>query len=559
MLIRVLGKENEALQGSWKHPFTDVPEWADKYVGYAYKNALTKGVSDTQFGTGTANAQMYLTFMLRALGYSDANGSDFVWDNPYTLAKTIGILPDCVNLTAFWRADVVIISYAALPIALKGTTQTLAQKLIAAGVFTQQQYDSHYDLNFLNRKTENTKLSSQQISQKCSPAVFYIEIYSFNGENAGSGSGFFISADGLAITNYHVAANSSLLKVITPDGKTYSDVTIIDVDKANDLALLRVHGANSFPYLEIGNSDILSQGDLVYAIGSPRGLSNTMSQGIVSNATRELEGVQYIQISVPIAPGSSGGALINEYGKVVGITSAGFLNSTGDLNLAIPSNRINTLDKTSTSDLVAWGDSFYPGFSEVYDFGDFSGVTLLNTIELPLGYILRYDAFDFYDVADYDASDCYANTMFYYYRALLNNGFSHTAVVDDFFGTFETPYEKVRITVDLEKDRCIYIVAERIPQYYKDATRLPDLGWYMNFSSELFNTVGNSIMYQYKWSDDYYRDDFLDMLNQYFKLLESQGFTCKYSDATTFLFEGKGLSVAYIMQGTNIFVDIAPL
>lgn len=142
MLIRVLGKESEALTGTWKHPFTDVPQWADGYVGYAYENGLTKGSSETEYGVGEANAATYLTFVLRALGYSDAGGIDFSWDDPFSLARLIGILPSSVDTVRFWRADVVTISYAALPTYLKNSDQTLAQQLIAADVFTQAEYDA---------------------------------------------------------------------------------------------------------------------------------------------------------------------------------------------------------------------------------------------------------------------------------------------------------------------------------------------------------------------------------------------------------------------------------
>lgn len=150
MLIRVLGKESDALNGSWNHPFTDVAGWADRYVGYAYETGLTKGVSDTQFGTGTANAAMYLTFVLRALGYSDQTGGDFTWDNPFSLAKQVGILPDCVQTSSFLRADVVLVSYAALPVRLKNSPQTLAQKLMDDGVFTQAAFDACYDRSALD-------------------------------------------------------------------------------------------------------------------------------------------------------------------------------------------------------------------------------------------------------------------------------------------------------------------------------------------------------------------------------------------------------------------------
>ena len=145
MLIRLLGKEHEALNGTWKHPFTDVSSWADPYIGYAYENGLTLGISDTKFGTGNASAAMYLTFVLRALGYSDTTASDFTWNNPYALAETVGILLDSVDLQNFLRADVVVVSHAALQAFLKGTAQTLAGKLISAGVFTQYLFARTYN------------------------------------------------------------------------------------------------------------------------------------------------------------------------------------------------------------------------------------------------------------------------------------------------------------------------------------------------------------------------------------------------------------------------------
>lgn len=139
MLIRALGKESEALDGNWSHPFTDVDSWADKYVGYGYEKGLTKGVSVTEFGIGSADSDMYLTFMLRALGYSDTAG-DFTWNAPDTLAKAVGILPDGVNTASFLRADAVLVSWAALEADLKGGSQRLAKKLMAESVFTGDDY-----------------------------------------------------------------------------------------------------------------------------------------------------------------------------------------------------------------------------------------------------------------------------------------------------------------------------------------------------------------------------------------------------------------------------------
>lgn len=139
MLIRVLGKESEALNGTFTHPFTDVQSWADKYVGYAYENGLTKGVSATQFGAGNANSDMYLTFVLRALGYDDSI-NDFAWDSPNALAQSVGILTEDVNTENFQRADVALVSWAALEAKLKDGSQTLSGKLMGVGVFTAEKY-----------------------------------------------------------------------------------------------------------------------------------------------------------------------------------------------------------------------------------------------------------------------------------------------------------------------------------------------------------------------------------------------------------------------------------
>ena len=127
------------------HPFTDVEAWADKYVGYAYKNGLTKGVSATEFGAGNAGSDTYLTFVLRALGYDDSVG-DFSWDKPYTLAKAVGILPDDADTVNFLRADVAVITWAAVKANLKGGSQTLAKKLISEGAFTQDGFSGALQL-----------------------------------------------------------------------------------------------------------------------------------------------------------------------------------------------------------------------------------------------------------------------------------------------------------------------------------------------------------------------------------------------------------------------------
>ena len=148
MLIRLLGKEDEAKNGTWSHPFTDV-DAADKYVGYAYETGLTRGKTATTFGTGNVAAKDYMTFVLRALGYSDENGEDFTRADSLAFGKSLGLLPDAVDVNSFLRADVVLISYAALPVYEKSGYQRLWQKLVSAGVFTKGAFEANYDANAL--------------------------------------------------------------------------------------------------------------------------------------------------------------------------------------------------------------------------------------------------------------------------------------------------------------------------------------------------------------------------------------------------------------------------
>lgn len=343
MLIRVLGKEAEALNSNCSHPFTDVPTWADKYVGYAYENGLTKGTSATTFGTENANSAMYITFILRALGYSDVAGEDFTWDNPYMLAKKIGILPTFVDTSNFLRADAVTVSYAALRAKLKNSEIPLEMFLEESGVFDGSSFIKYYDMHAIGRKeselaSDFKELSPKEIFNACSPSVFYIETWD---ESLGTynlvGSGFFITSDGVAVTNYHVLENTDSANIWLPNGTGYAVLGVLYFDKELDFAVIKTIATN-VPFLNIGNSLDVYSGDEIYTIGNPQGLTNTISNGIVSNPCREdFNGM--IQITAPISPGSSGGALLNSRGEVIGITTA-TLTSGQNLNFAVPINEV---------------------------------------------------------------------------------------------------------------------------------------------------------------------------------------------------------------------------
>ena len=160
----------------------------------------------------------------------------------------------------------------------------------------------------------------------------------------GLGSGFFINADGYLITNFHVIEGETEISVEVYsqkdgqlDRETYKQVKIIAINKFHDLALLHIEDKNApkFKWVTLGSSDALSVGDPVFAIGSPLGLERTVTQGIISTKTRELEGELYLQTSTQINPGNSGGPLFNLAGEVVGVTNMKITFGEG-LGFAIP-------------------------------------------------------------------------------------------------------------------------------------------------------------------------------------------------------------------------------
>lgn len=160
-------------------------------------------------------------------------------------------------------------------------------------------------------------------------------------ERRGTGSGFIISADGLILTNHHVVDGADEIKVRLTDNREFTG-KVLGSDAKTDIAVVKID-ANDLPYLTMGNSDELKVGEWVAAIGSPFGLDNTVTSGIVSAKSRKLPSDQYvpfIQTDVAVNPGNSGGPLFNMKGEVVGINSQIFSTSGGfmGLSFAIPSN-----------------------------------------------------------------------------------------------------------------------------------------------------------------------------------------------------------------------------
>lgn len=161
---------------------------------------------------------------------------------------------------------------------------------------------------------------------------------------AGLGSGFFINDDGFLISNFHVTEGETQISVEVfqqkngeLERKVYKQVKIVSLNKFGDLALLKVEDkdAPKFAHVVLGDSDALSVGERVFAIGSPLGLERSVTEGIVSTKTRQLQGELYLQTTAQINPGNSGGPLFNLRGEVVGVTNMKITSGEG-LGFAIP-------------------------------------------------------------------------------------------------------------------------------------------------------------------------------------------------------------------------------
>ena len=195
-------------------------------------------------------------------------------------------------------------------------------------------------LMLLSRDIVANALSPQAIAKNSFDSTVLLVMEDVNGQPIGLGSGFFVRFNQIA-TNLHVVegAANGYAKLVGKESK-YEINGISAIDAKRDLVILQV-AASHRQLVSIADSDTVQVGDPVYAIGNPRGLEGTFSQGIISSV-RKIGTDRLLQITAPVSPGSSGGPVLNENGKVIGVSVATFQGGQ-NLNFAIPSNYLATL------------------------------------------------------------------------------------------------------------------------------------------------------------------------------------------------------------------------
>ncbi len=227
--------------------------------------------------------------------------------------------------------------------------------------------------------------SLEELAARATRAVVLIDAQTPSGSR--QASGFIVNESGTILTNNHVIRDARAIRLKLASGDVYDAATVLAVDERRDIAVLQIAGFD-LPSLPLGNSDSVHIGTPVVLIGSPLGLENTVTTGIISARRQEPEGFQLLQVSAPASQGSSGGPVLSLSGEVVGIASSQ-MQAGQNLNFAVPINYARGLLTYAEDEPVAvLGPTSNPGRLEEstplaspsavnqgleFDLGSFSG------------------------------------------------------------------------------------------------------------------------------------------------------------------------------------------
>jgi serine protease Do len=224
---------------------------------------------------------------------------------------------------------------------------------------TQREKVNNVDFTTAAEKTIHAVVHVTNTTSYRQPRSIF-EYYNNQGEQiqkGSTGSGVVISEDGYIVTNHHVIEDAEKLTVTLNNQKSYT-AQVIGSDKKNDIALIKIEAIEKLSYIAFGNSDNIKIGEWVLAIGNPYNLNSTVTAGIISAKSRDLDGdnniQSFLQTDAVVNPGNSGGALVNTQGELIGINTA-ISSKTGSYigySFAVPSNTTNKI----VQDILEFGN-----------------------------------------------------------------------------------------------------------------------------------------------------------------------------------------------------------
>ena len=354
LLVRLAGAQQDAAADNWFSGYRDVPAWASRAVHYAVHQGWIDSPASAglDFHPDTAiTADEWFTFLLRMLGYDDDAG-DFSPDSAALFAQHIGLTPQA-STGSLSRGQLFVLLESALSFSYKDGSATVISRLIDRGIVSRAAANA---LGFLS-----PVLTARQVAERYTAAAFHLDVYTRQIEldidmpmvNA---SGFFISADGLAVTNYHTIEDSVHAVATLSTGEVYPVQRVLYYDPDADIAVIQIsktsrsgHVTSAFAHLDIapsGTRDV-RPGDPVYTLSDPLGMGLAVSSGIISATNRDVErySVPCLMSTADISQGSSGGALVNALGQVIGVTSGAYTYGNS-MYLAVPIDPVLSADLT---------------------------------------------------------------------------------------------------------------------------------------------------------------------------------------------------------------------
>ncbi|MEG1683283.1 MAG: trypsin-like peptidase domain-containing protein [Oscillospiraceae bacterium] len=353
LLVRLTGNETVAKTGDYATAFTDLPDWARADISFAYASGWVSGYTVHSFAPDRlVSANDALSFLLRIVGYCDQEG-DFTHDGAAVFARHMGLVScNYTGTNAFSRGDLFQAALSALTLPQKGGKQTLLDGLV------ERQIVSPALAAALGLQGDGS-LTARQVADRCSAAVFCLDGYQTDvavatKQPTAHASGFFITEDGIAVTNYHTLEEMTAATATLETGECYPIERVLYYDTAIDIAVIRVglistkhEKTSGFATLDMQPSDTIRNGDVVYTLSNPLGLGLSVSSGVVGSCHKTVESyaLPMIQNTADISQGSSGGALLNVYGQVIGITSGAFIFGN-NMYLAVPIDPVLQVDLT---------------------------------------------------------------------------------------------------------------------------------------------------------------------------------------------------------------------
>ena len=361
LLVRLAGAVEAAREEIWIAGFRDLPGWAADSIDYAVHRGWLTGVTPIDFHpNATIDAGAWFGALLRMLGYTDVNEKDFTLADAAQFARRIGLTPRHYGDGDMTRGDLFMTMKDALTFPYKDGSGTVLDHLLETGSVTR------FSANALGLL--NPELTARQVADRYTAAVARLDVFhtgtaAKNNKADSNASAFLISPDGIAVTNCHAIKDAKSITATLVTGDTYPVERVLFLDAKIDIAVLKLsmtatshRTTSAFAYLDIapsGTADIRA-GEIVYALGNPLGLGLAISDGIISDPARIVQGYNRpcIMDTADTSHGSSGGALLNTYGQVVGVTTGAYAYGN-NMYLAVPIDPVLEADLTLPGMAVA--------------------------------------------------------------------------------------------------------------------------------------------------------------------------------------------------------------